>query len=433
VGTGTEQVSSVRTSQLESGLRLVTDELLDAASVAVGFWVAVGSRDETVSQGGVSHFLEHLLFKGTPRRSAKHIAEAVDAVGGDMNAYTTKEHTTFYVRLLADDLELALDIMCDIMSDPSLASEDVESERTVIIDELRSHLDEPSELLGEILYSALFPDHPLGREVLGEMDTIASLTQEQIRAFYEDYYHPSHLVAAVAGRVEHERVLEGIQARSALFEERAARGKGKAIHRSSPSLPPRPLSVLSRQTEQAHVAIGFRAPDYHDERRWALSMFNQVLGGGVSSRLFQEVREKRGLAYSVWSERSSFQDTGSLAAIASTSPAQARFVVELMLEEMDKLVSSGISQRELEVARGHLRANTLLSMEDSGSRMGRLGSHMLAHGKVIPVEEVLSHIESATMEDVMAIGQEVLAGPRVLAVVGPFEDSDMKDLAEEPT
>jgi len=408
----------IRTTTLDSGLRVVTEAMPDVRSVTAGYWVGTGGRDEEAGVVGASHFLEHLLFKGTPTRSARSIAEAVDAVGGDMNAFTTKEYTAFYVRVLSEHLDLGLDVLCDIMWSPSLAPSDLDSERQVILEEILMHADEPADLVHELFSTAQFPGHPLGREVLGSEDSIAAMTAEEVRGFFASHYRPANMVMAAAGDLEHEAVVKAVEARFAGLPG----GQGPA--RTAPVGAPNALAVTTRPTEQAHVVLGVRGPDRHDPQRWAVAALNHVLGGGLSSRLFQEIRETRGLAYSVYSDQTSFEDAGSVAVYVGTSPDRAMAVVDLVTAELDNLVESGITERELVVAHAHLRADTLLALEDSGARMSRIGQSLLLHGEVLEIADVLARIEAVTLEEVYQAARDVLGGPRTLAVVGPFDQSD---------
>ena len=407
--------SAIRTEALPSGIRLVTEPMADVRSVAIGIWVGTGSRDEEDALAGASHFLEHLLFKGTPERSAAAIAEELDAVGGDCNAFTTKEYTAFYIRLLAEHLPLGLDILTDIMRSPALRAADVDAERSVILDEILMHADEPSDLAGERWQSALFPQHPLGRDTLGTPDSVGDLGPETIRAFFEHHYRPANMVVSVAGDFVHEQVAEAVERR---FGD--LRG-GEAPARQGPVEPVEPLVVVRRPTEQAHLVLGTRSVSRFDERRWSLAVLNHVLGGGLSSRLFQKIREERGLAYSVWSDRASYQDTGSMAVTAGTAPEHVPEVLRIVTGELELLAEHGITDRELTIAKGNLRAETLLACEDSGARMSRVGSSLLLHGRVLTVDEQLERIDAVERHDVQAVARDLALAPRTLAVVGPFD------------
>ncbi|MGD1011282.1 MAG: pitrilysin family protein [Acidimicrobiales bacterium] len=408
----------ITTTTLSSGIRLVTESMPDVASLSVGVWIGTGSRDETPAEAGISHFLEHLLFKGTAERTAREIAEEVDAVGGDMNAYTTKEYTTFYVRALAEHVELGLDILCDILCRPALRAEEVDAERQVILEEVLMHRDEPADVVQELFAGAMFPNHPLGSEVLGEPEVIRTVTVPAIRSFFDEHYLPGNMVIAAAGDVDHSRLAKGIEKRF------AARQGGRPPSRQAPREAAVPLVVESRETEQAQLVLGVSGPDRHSADRFTLAVLNHVLGGGLSSRLFQEIREARGLAYSIGSDRTAYDDAGTLAVSVGTSPDNAREVVRLCRAEFDRMGAEGITARELDVAKGHLRADMLLSLEDSGSRMSRIGTALQLFGDVMTIEELLAGVESVTADHVRSVAGRLLLDPRSLAVVGPFEESD---------
>ena len=414
----------IRTTRLDNGVQVVTEEMPAAHSVTVGFWVDTGSRDETPAEAGASHFLEHLLFKGTSTRSAQEIAEAVEAVGGDMNAFTTKEYTAFHTRLVHTDLDLGLDILSDIMTDPALRPDEVEAERQVILEEISMHADEPSDLVHEVAHEAMFPGHPLGREVIGERETITAMDRDSIDAYFRARYRPGSIVVAAAGLLDHDRVVEGVR-------ERFGGGNGSGPGRVVPPLPsPRPLAVVGRPTEQAHIVVAMAGVARNDDDRFALAVVNQVLGGGMASRLFQEIREKRGLVYSVYSYRAAYLETGVLAVYAGTSPGRAAEVLDLVDVELARLCDEDISERELAVAKGHLRGSLALSLEDSASRMNRLGRSQLVHGSVMSFDEMVERTDSVTVIDLRRVIERVIAGPRTVAVVGPFAEGDFSGILQ---
>ena len=408
----------IRTDRLGSGMALVTERMADARSVCLGFWVGTGSRDESVDRAGTSHVLEHLLFKGTEDRSASSIAEAVDEVGGDFNAFTAKEYTSFYIRLMAEHLPLGLDILSDIMWQPALRDTDLDAERSVILDEILMHADEPSDLAAEQSSAILFPGHPLGREVLGSHRTIEAMTAANIREFFEVHYRPGNMVAAIAGDLEHDAVVDGLEARF------TGPSGGSTPERTAPSDTVIPLQVTRRGTEQTQLVLGMRSVDRFDPRRYPLAILNHVLGGGLSSRLFQEIRERRGLAYSVWSDRVTYYDAGVLSVGMGTSPDHVSEVLKIVVGELESLGADGISERELAVAKGNLRAESILACEDSGARMGRIGAGLLLHGEVLTIDEVVARVEAVTLDEVHAVASDLVAAPRTLSVVGPFDASD---------
>jgi len=408
----------IRTDRLETGLTVVTETMTEARSVCIGFWVGTGSRDESSELAGSSHFLEHLLFKGTEDRSASAIAEAVDEVGGDFNAFTTKEYTSFYIRLLAEHLDLGLDILSDIMWRPALRAADLEAERQVILDEILMHADEPADEASEQSSATLFPGHSLGREVLGTESSVAAMSAERIRSFFEEHYLPGNMVVAVAGDLDHLRVVSG------LAERAGGVGGGATPQRDAPDDAVTPLAVTRRSTEQAHVVLAARSVDRNHPSRYALAVLNHVLGGGLSSRLFQEIRERRGLAYSVWSERVAYADAGFLSVGLGTGPEHVAEVLDIVTDELASLGADGVTERELAIAKGNLRAETLLACEDSGARMSRIGAGQLLHGEVLTVDEVLARVEALTLDDVHAAARALVAAPRTLSVVGAFDESD---------
>jgi predicted Zn-dependent peptidase len=411
---------TVKVTTVPSGLTVVTEPMADVRSVALGFWVSVGSRDEPPSAAGASHFLEHLLFKGTPRRSAREIAEVIDGVGGEMNAFTAKDHTAFYVRVLVKDLEIALDVLCDIMWDPAFRPEEVEAERQVILEELLMRGDEPEDLVQELLAEALYPDHPLGREVLGSDETVGAMTADDLRRFHVERYRPGAMVLAAAGAIEHEAIVAAVDER---FERSGRPSGGDRPVRTAPTAPAAPFVGQRRRTEQAHLALALPTVHRHHPDRFAVAQLAHILGGGVSSRLFQEVRERRGLAYSVYAYRVSYDDAGALVIYAGTAPKRATEVIDVLAEELDRL-ESGVSDRELEVARGGLVGSMALGLEDSGARMSRIGKSLLVHGRVLPVDDVVADYLAVTTDDVARVAADMISAPRTLAVVGPFKSAD---------
>ncbi|MCZ7525233.1 MAG: insulinase family protein [Acidimicrobiia bacterium] len=402
----------------------MTEALPELRSVAVGFWVGSGSRDEVPERAGVSHFLEHLLFKGTEDRTARQIAEAVESVGGAMNAFTTQEYTAFYVRVPDDRLELALDILSAVIWTPAFRPDDVEAERQVILEEIRMREDVPEDLVHELFAAALFPDHPLGREIIGTPETVGSVPREGIAAHHGDHYRPANVVVAAAGNLDHDAV-------TAMVAERLGPTPGDRPARVADDLPPsRALSVLTRPTEQAHLVVGTRALSRGDDDRYALAVLNQAFGGGMSSRLFQEVREERGLAYSVYSYWGGLEETGVLGVYAGTAPGRVDELLAVLDDQLDRL-TDGLTDEELDSAKGHLRGATALSLETSSSRMHRLGRSELTLGEVPTLDEVTARIDAVEPDDVDRVVERVFTGPRTLAVVGPLDEADLARWARE--
>jgi len=410
---------AVERTTLDSSVRVVTETMPDVRSVAVGFWVNVGSRDESRELSGATHFLEHLLFKGTPTRSAQEIAESVEAVGGEMNAFTTREYTAYYIRIVDDCLDLALDVLSDILWSPALLPDEVESERQVILEEIRMRDDTPDDLVHDVFAEAVLPD-PLGREVIGEPEIITAMTRDQIAGYHAAHYAGGNVVVAVAGNATHAQIVDGV----------ASRFAGRSGHPDAPRQPatgdPIGLRIFPRQTEQAHLVLGCRAFARDDDDRYALSVLNQTLGGGMSSRLFQEIREKRGLAYSVYSYRNGYEETGVLAAYAGTAPHQARDVVKLISSEFDRLVEDrGVTADELARAKGAIKGSLALSNESPGARMNRIGRSEITLGEVPTVDDLIARIDAVEAADIERVVDRVLAGgPRTIVAVGPFADDE---------
>ena len=413
-----DDASGIRRARLDSGLRVVTERLPALRSVAVGFWVGTGSRDEPDRLAGASHFLEHLLFKGTPTRRAVEIAEAVESVGGDMNAATGQEVTQFYVRVPDRYFPLALEILSDIVWSPALRPDDVESERQVILEEIRMRDDTPDDLVHDVFANALFPRHPLGREIAGTEDTIAAMPRDDIAGYHHAHYHPQNVVVAVAGNVWHDDVVHMVEAALPSTDARTRPARLNGADTGEPES----IAVVERPLEQAHLVLGMKALPRDDPDRYALTVLDQVLGGGMSSRLFQEIREQRGLAYSVFSYRSAFEETGALAIYCGTSPEHVDEVLDVVGAQLDRLVDDGgVEVGELERAKGHLTGSLSLSLESSSSRMHRIGRAELTLGEVPEIDEVVARVEAIEADDVARVIERVVAPRRrTLAVVGPL-------------
>ncbi len=404
-------------THLDSGTTVVTERMSEVRSGSVGFWIDVGSRDEPDPLAGTSHFLEHLLFKGTSTRSAKEIAEAFDSVGGDVNAFTGKEYTCYYARVLDDDIPMALDVLTDMITDSLIDSDEFQSERKVILEEIAMHEDTPDELVHDLFYRSLWDGHPLGRPVLGYNDTIGGVERDHVAAYWHERYSPPNLVVAAAGNIHHEALVETV---AQTFE----RAGGKKTLRAGPTPQfKNGVSVFNRPTEQAHIIVGTEGlPRGHDDRH-ALSVIDNVLGSGMSSRLFQEVREKRGLAYSVYSYRSMFADTGTFSVYAGTLPENAQTVIDLVVGEMTALAERGITDAELERAKGNIKGSLVLSSEDPGSRMNRLGRQQLTTGEILSIDELIERFDRLTQDDLRRVIDTVLGDGRFcVTVVGPFDE-----------
>ncbi len=418
---------TVTRTVLPGGLRVITESLPAVRSAAFGIWAGVGSRDEGAAHFGATHYLEHLLFKGTRRRTALDISAAMDAVGGELNAFTGKEYTCYYARVLDADLPLAIDVLSDMVTSSLIEPKDVDAERGVILEEIAMNDDDPTDTVHEAFAAQLFGDTPLGRPILGSVDSINSITREEIAEHYAARYTPDNLVIAAAGSLDHAQVAD---LAGGAFAAAAARATGAApvpprlAGRDSGGDPGTGVRLISRGIEQANLVLGCAGLSRTDDRRFALGVLNAALGGGMSSRLFQEVREKRGLAYSVYSFSSQHADTGMWGVYAGCLPAKADEVLAICREEIAKVVDGGLTDGELDRGKGQLRGSIVLGLEDPSSRMSRLGKAELVYPRLEPVEEILASIEAVTHDEVRAVAAEVLARPKALAVVGPFDDAD---------
>src|SRR6202451_517013 len=423
----TERVPGVKRTVLPGGLRVVTEFLPAVRSVALGIWVGVGSRGEDQAHAGATHYLEHLLSKGTERRTALEISSEMDAVGGEMNAFTAKEYTCYYARVLDADLPLAIDVLSDMVTSSLITPKDVDAERNVVLEEIAMNDDDPSDTAHEAFTAKLFGDTPLGRPILGTVDSINAITRDQIFEHYQARYTPEHLVVAAAGNLDHETVVQLV-----------AQAFGPVLDRAAEPAPPRlngdhapgadrqagvGTTLVSRGIEQANLVLGCEALARTDDRRFALGVLNAAFGGGMSSRLFQEVREKRGLAYSVYSFAGQHADTGMWGIYVGCLPSKADEVLAICAEEITRVVESGLTDAELARGKGQVRGSIVLGLEDPSSRMSRLGKSELVYPRLEPVEEILASIEAVTHDEIRAVAAEVLARPKVLAVVGPFDDA----------
>jgi predicted Zn-dependent peptidase len=380
--------------------------------------VGVGSRDEGHSVAGAAHFLEHLLFKSTPTRSAVQIAQAVDAVGGELNAFTAREHTCYYAHVLDADLELAVDLVADVVLRGKCAVDDVEVERDVVLEEIAMRDDDPEDTLGDVFLSAMFGNHPVGRPVIGSVESISTMTRTQLHSFHVRRYTPDRMVVAVAGNVDHDHVVALVREH---FGPRLAKGgqpvsprKGTGRVSGQPG-----LHIVNRDAEQTHMFLGVRTPGRHWKHRWALSVLNAALGGGLSSRLFQQIRETRGLAYSVYSTVDTFSDSGAFSVYAACLPERFEEVTRVSAEVLAEVARDGITEAECRIAKGSLRGGLVLGLEDSGSRMHRIGRSELNFGRHRSIDETLALIDAVTLDEVNAVARQLLKRPFGAAVLGP--------------
>jgi predicted Zn-dependent peptidase len=420
-GTTRTLIEGVRRTVLRGGLRVVTEQVPGVRSAAIGVFVGVGSRDESPALNGASHFLEHLLFKGTATRSAMDISSALDSVGGEFNAYTAREYTCYHARVLDEDLPMAVDVLGDMTTSSLIAPEDVEAEREVILDEIAMHDDDPDDVVHNLFAAKAWHGTPLARPIAGTTESIQALTRSQINRYYRSRYVAPAMTVAVAGNVEHAAVVR-------LVKKAFSRRDFLADVDARP-LPPRLASRpratkpgdvrTGRAFEQVNQVLGMRGMTRSDQRRYALGVLNAAFGGGSSSRLFQEVREHRGLAYSVYSFATSYSDAGMVGVSVGSLPSKSDEVLDVVRAELARVVESGLTQEELDRGRGQMRGGLVLSLEDTGSRMTRLGEVELFQERLLSLDEVLARLDSISLGDVNALAADLFSRPETLAIVGP--------------
>ena len=428
--------SLVRRSVLPSGVRILSEQVPGSQSATVGFWVAVGSRDEEPVTYGSTHFLEHLLFKGTASRTALDIAVSFDAVGGEHNAMTAKEYTCYYAKVRDQDLPMAVTVLADMFTSSLLDPDEFEAERGVILEELAMADDDPSDVVSERLFEAVFGDHPLGRPIGGSAESITAVSRDAVWDHYRRNYRPQDLVISVAGAVDHDALVGWVAAAlDAAGWDLSAPAAPVARRDAVLGLIDRgsPLALVTRPTEQANLLLGVAGLPATDPRRSSLVVLNSVLGGGMSSRLFQQIREKRGLAYSVYSFAASYADSGVVGLYAGCSPKNATQVADLMMAEFRRLAADGITDEELSRAQGQLGGASALALEDSDTRMTRLGRSELTFGEFSDLDETLRRIAGVTTADVQALAADLVARPLSVAAVGPLATDAFDGLVDVST
>jgi len=395
-------------------LTVATERIPSALSISAGVWVGVGARDEPEELSGVSHFLEHLLFKGSETRSAREISQAVDRVGGDINAFTSKEYTAYYTRLPARHQAIAISLLGEVLTEPALRPADIDNERHVILEELAMDDDSPDDVAHRAFMRHLFPGHPLGRDTAGSVETVKAITPADVRGFFESHYRAGTSVVAVTGPLDHDDTLGQIETAFAAFTP----GDGRVPH-SEPG-PANEGEVVEDDTEQVHLVLGMQSISRRDPDREALDVVNHVFGGGLSSRLFDEIRERRGLAYSVYSGTSSYTEVGAFTIYAGTQPAHTAEVLELIYEQLGLLIKDGITDDELDIAKGYLTGAFELGLEDTGSRMARTAGLLMNTGSVRPVAEQVARWDAVQQDDAQRVIERILSQPLTLVALGPI-------------
>ena len=414
---------SVKRSVHASGLRIVTEEVPSVRSAAVGIWVNVGSRDEAPATAGASHFLEHLLFKGTTSRTALEISSSIESVGGEMNAFTSKEYTCFYARVIDTDLPMAIDVVSDLITSSVVTALDVDAERKVVLEEIAMRDDDPSDLVHDLFSDTYYGDTPIGRPILGTIDSINAMSRNTVFNYYKKKYLPQDLVVAVAGNIKHKRVVAMVE--QALSRDNFLDVMAAPVIR--PNIPiknskQQSVGLMYKKSEQAHMFYGMEAVARADERRFAMGVLSAALAGGMSSRLFQEIREKRGLAYSVYSYAQQFAGSGLIGFYAGCNPAKAVEVVEIIRSVLSDVAENGMTHEEIDRAKGAVRGSLVLSQEDTGSRMSRIGKNEIVYGQVMDFDDILTSIDRVNAQDIREIASEFLVKTPTLALVGPFKN-----------
>jgi predicted Zn-dependent peptidase len=403
---------------LDNGVRIISESQPHAFSVTVGLWMEVGSRDESPSDNGISHFIEHMAFKGTQRRGTLDIAREIDRLGGMANAFTSRENTCFHCRALAERLPEMCDLLADIFLHPALDPQELERERGVILQEIGGMEDAPDELVHVLFGEHFWPGHPLGRSILGSEETIAAMNGQAIRSYLAGNYLPSRAVVSAVGHLEHQQVVDLVGPVLSTLPANPA-----PDHRRPPA--PRPgLQVVERDLEQVHVALGLAAPQATSPLRYQAAVLNLILGGNMSSRLFQEVRERRGLAYAVYSYLSAYSDSGLLGIYLGVAPERTVEALKVVRDELAGLASSPVSEQELADSKENLRGAILLAAENPESRMSRLARNEYVFGRDVPLEEALAQVEAVTREDLASLAADLLAPQNLGAtVLGPVDES----------
>jgi predicted Zn-dependent peptidase len=412
------QMDDTRKKQLENGVRILTEKVPGVRSVSLGVWVGAGSRHENEDNAGISHYIEHMLFKGTEKRSATDIAEALDSVGGQLNAFTTKEYTCYYTKTLDEHFDLALDVLADMFFNSQFAEKALEKERSVIEEEIKMYEDTPDEFIHDLFVNTAWPEHPLGKPILGTMESLSKIKRQDIFAYLKEKYVANRIVIAVAGNIKHEEIQEKLAAIFARMEPQT--GKEELV---PPEQTAENATNLTREIGQVQICLGTGGLSQHDERLYVATILNNVLGGGLSSRLVQSIREERGLAYSVFSYHTAFCDAGLFTFYAGTSPARYAEVIQLILREIDDVLTRGITEKELQRAKEQLKGSLFLGLENVSSRMTRLGRNELCLNRIVPLSEVVERINAVSLDDVKTLARDLFGAKHfTLSTIGPLKE-----------
>lgn len=406
--------------KLDNGITVVVEPIEKVRSVAVGFWVGVGSRHETTNEAGISHFIEHLLFKGTKTRTARDISETFDSLGAELNAFTTKEFTCYYARLLDEHLEVGVEVLADMLQNSVFQPNHIDFERQVVLEEIAMYEDTPDEQIHDLFTASLWPSHPLGSQVLGSKKTVSAFNRETVVNYWQRFYTPGNIVVAAAGNVQPQRLVNLI---NRYWQQppttKPATAEVKPVTKAK-------LSVFPKQTEQTHFCYGGTTINSRHPDRFGLSVLENIVGGGMSSRLFQKIREERGLAYAVYSYHSLYLDAGNFAIYAGTRKANFNEVLKLIRDELDLIMAKGVSQAELQRAKEQIKGQLVLGLESSRNRMTRLGKSELTHGEILSIDELIKRVDAVEASDVQRLAQQIFVpNNMVLTVIGPVKEEEI--------
>ena len=396
---------------LGNGLRILTERMTQVRSVSIGVWLTRGSRHETAERGGIAHFVEHMLFKGTASRTAEDIAQAIDSIGGQLDAFTAKEYASYYIKVLDEHLPLAIDVLADIVRNPAFSPEDIEREKKVVVEEIKMVEDTPDDLVHEIFTQGFWENHPLGRPILGTRETVESFASDSLRDYFGKAYTARNLIVSAVGNLEHERVRELVDEKFGTLEP-----MGEQVYEQAPQVVPK-TQIRTKELEQSHICVGVSSyPQSHDDR-YSSYVLNTLLGGSMSSRLFQNVREKRGLAYAVFSGLSAYRDAGSFTIYAGCSNEAVGEVIDLVVEEMKGVKTSPVPDAELQRAKDHLKGSLMLSLENTASRMSHLARQEIYFDRQFGLDETLQGIERVTAPDVQRVANDLFQNGSLAATV----------------
>ena len=404
----------LKITKLDNGLRVVTQNMPGLETVSMGIWNAVGGRDEVEANNGVAHLLEHMAFKGTLTKNALQIAETIEDVGGDINAYTSKEITAYYVKLLADDLHYGVDILTDILQNSAFAEDELNRERGVIIQEIGMYLDTPDDMIFDYWQEKAFPNQPMGRSILGKTDIIKNITREEVKGFMTNHYNPNKMIISAAGKINHDKFVEMIKKSCTNLPVGNSNNRKKANYLSGEYREEKKL-------EQVHLLLGFEGIDYHHDDYYSLLVFSSLLGGGMSSRLFQEIREKRGLVYGISSFSSAYTDTGMFGIYCGTGENQIQELMPVLCNELNTSPSS-ISDKEITRGKAQLKASLMMGRESAFRRCESAARQLLVFNKVIDPSETLEKINAVSKESVEKIAKQIVSGPMTISSIGPIKN-----------